>query len=76
MRGIGGGRGDPNPSGRVGLVRIHSGTRVPDRFTDPFDLVRRSETNVELGCGWSYRQDDQADRTGEPIGVAPSQEDR
>ena len=50
---------DPNPSGRSGLVRVHSETLVTDGTAqDAFTLLRGTETNVELGWGWSYRQDD------------------
>ena len=45
---------DPNPGGRTGLVRVHSET--PE--VHPFALLLGTDTNVELGWGWSYRQDD------------------
>jgi hypothetical protein len=45
---------DPNPGGRTGFVRVHAET--PE--VHPFDLLIGTDTNVELGWGWSYRQDD------------------
>jgi hypothetical protein len=45
---------DPNPGGRTGFVRVHSETLE----THSFGLLRGTDTNVELGWGWSYRQDD------------------
>ncbi len=45
---------DPNPGGRTGFVRVHS--EAPD--TDHFALLLGTDTNVKLGWGWSYRQDD------------------
>ncbi len=45
---------DPNPGGRTGFVRVHSETPEVHRF----DLLIGTDTNVELGRGWSYRQDD------------------
>lgn len=45
---------DPNPGGRTGFVRFHSGVRE----TDHFSLLLGTDTNVELGTRWSYRQDD------------------
>jgi hypothetical protein len=45
---------DPNPGGRTGFVRVHSETLEVHRFA----LLLGTDTNVELGWGWSYRQDD------------------
>ena len=45
---------DPNPSGRSGFVRVHSKTLEGQRFAS----LIGTDTNVELGWGWSYRQDD------------------
>jgi len=45
---------DPNPGGRTGLIRVHSRTQE----AHPFALLIGTDTNVELGWGWSYRQDD------------------
>jgi hypothetical protein len=45
---------DPNPGGRTGFVRVHSETLETHRF----GLLLGTDTNVELGWGWSYRQDD------------------
>jgi hypothetical protein len=45
---------DPNPGGRSGFVRAHSQTLE----THHFGLLIGTDTNVELGWGWSYRQDD------------------
>jgi hypothetical protein len=45
---------DPNPGGRTGLVRIRSYTPELDHF----QLLIGTDTHVELGWGWSYRQDD------------------
>jgi hypothetical protein len=45
---------DPNPSGRTGFIRVHSETLETHRF----GLLLGTDTNVELGWGWSYRQDD------------------
>jgi hypothetical protein len=45
---------DPNPGGRTGFVRVHSEPPEAHRF----DLLLGTDTDVELGWGWSYRQDD------------------
>jgi hypothetical protein len=45
---------DPNPGGRTGFVRLHAGTEETDRFP----LLFGTDTNLELGRSWSYRQDD------------------
>jgi hypothetical protein len=45
---------DPNPGGRTGFVRVHSQTPERHRFA----LLVGTDTDVELGWGWSYRQDD------------------
>jgi hypothetical protein len=45
---------DPNPNGRTGFVRVRSETPEGDHF----DLLIGTDTNVELGRGWTYRQDD------------------
>jgi hypothetical protein len=45
---------DPNPGGRTGFVRMHSDSPEMDHFT----LLLGTDTNVNLGWGWSYRQDD------------------
>jgi hypothetical protein len=45
---------DPNPGGRTGFVRVRAETPEADHFS----LLLGTDTNVELGWGWSYRQDD------------------
>jgi hypothetical protein len=45
---------DPSPGGRTGFVRAHTETLEVDHFS----LLLGTDTNVELGWGWSYRQDD------------------
>jgi hypothetical protein len=45
---------DPNPNGRTGFVKVPAGTSEVHRF----GLLMGTDTNVELGWGWSYRQDD------------------
>ena len=45
---------DPNPGGRTGFVRVHSATPEERRFA----LLLGTDTNVKLGWGWSYCQDD------------------
>jgi hypothetical protein len=45
---------DPNPGGRTGLVRMRP--YAPE--LDHFNLLIGTDTNVQLGWGWSYRQDD------------------
>jgi hypothetical protein len=45
---------DPNPGGRTGFVRVRSESSEVDHFA----LLLGTDTNVELGWGWSYRQDD------------------
>jgi hypothetical protein len=45
---------DPNPSGRTGFVRVHA--KIPER--QRFGLLIGTDTDVQLGGRWSYRQDD------------------
>jgi hypothetical protein len=45
---------DPNPSGRTGFVRVHS----EEHEMQSFGWLLGTDTNIELGWGWSYRQDD------------------
>ena len=45
---------DANPGGRTGFVRLHDADPEADRFR----LLLGTDTNVSLGWGWSYRQDD------------------
>lgn len=45
---------DPNPGGRTGFVRDHSESPEVDHFS----ILLGTDTNVDLGWGWSYRQDD------------------
>ncbi len=40
---------DPNPGGRTGLVRVHSESPAASHFA----LLIGTDTNVELGWGWS-----------------------
>ncbi len=45
---------DPNPNGRTGFVRTGGKAKQAQRFL----LLIGTDTNIELGWGWSYRQDD------------------
>jgi hypothetical protein len=45
---------DPNPGGRTGFVRIHADSPEAAHFR----LLLGTDTHIDLGWGWSYRQDD------------------